>query len=107
MAAFHLKFTNMAWSRITILDAYSPIESLNCSIGLFRCAHRDKPKPPAAIRILVVHNLQEVIEHFSFWTPKVIFEHQNIALSAIRRNQYEQLRPASRLIALELIVRWP
>jgi hypothetical protein len=78
MAAFPSKFTNMAWSRIATLDAYSPIESLYCSIGLFHSAHRDKPKPSAAIGILVVHNLQETIEHFhfSFPRPKVILEHK-------------------------------
>ena len=55
---------NFEW-RTETSDAYSPVESLNCSIGLFSSAHGDKSKAPAPICVLVVHNLHETIGRFN------------------------------------------
>lgn len=40
-----------------MIESYSFIQALNCSISLLRCAHRDKPEAPTPASVFVKHNL--------------------------------------------------
>lgn len=44
-----------------MIESYSFIQALNCSISLLRCAHRDKPEAPTPASVFVKHNLRKTI----------------------------------------------